>query len=207
MKTNNISNVSFKSVYIVESSTPEPQSEQEQIMRLLQRKKSSTEKLYDLLSVGGENKKVALINNGGLFMPELGCPTLVSIDDPQLLLVDDEIDQPVARFNEFNEKALAESTAVNKMTLDELKAKLSTEEIEAELRQMREINPSGCHTDEAFSFGLKVQQKVISQATEQYQKLYAEFLKQAKKLPETIVEQTKKAMQKTGLDLLAALRK
>lgn len=198
MKINNLSNISFKSVYVVESNTPEPESDMEKIMRSFRGEKTSAEQIYDLLSLGGENKQVALMYDGGMFIPEGGRPAFISTDDPALLLLDDEVDKPATRLNEFKKEALEESSGLNELTLDGLKAKLTPEEIAKASEDLLEINSKGSFEAEEFNLGLIVQQKMIRQVTERYRALYAEFAKQAIPLRAEAISGVKRAIMDTA---------
>lgn len=119
MKVSNLSNVSFKSVYIVEE---KPRNSREM---LESSEKSATEKLYDLLS---SSKQVALMENGGLFIPgQFGNVRADAVDvhTPALLLVDDKVSQPVTQVNQLAKKILAKLDKVRDMNYSQLKKNLS----------------------------------------------------------------------------------
>lgn len=206
MKINNLSNVSFKSVYVVESNTPEHESDMEKIMRSFRGEKTSAEKIYDLLSLGGENEQVALMYDGDMFIPGGNRPALISTDDPALLLLDDEVGKPVTRLNGFKKEALEESSGLNELTLDGLKAKLTPEEIAKASADLLEINAKGSFEAEEFNLGLIVQEKMIRQVTERYRALYAEFAKQAIPLRAEAIDGVKQAIMNTG-NLLSRFKK
>lgn len=213
MKINNLSNVSFKSIYVVDDGFKNDPNVpmRRDIAKFLNQINRNTEKLYDLLSLGGENTQVRLMHNGGMFRgmaPEALSEDLVNSNCPPLLLVDDKVSQPAKKVGNFVKQVEDELIHVNSLNLATIKSRLSPGEIQQVMQQRESNLASGAVDTEMFDFTLAFVEKVKKEAARGYKKLYAEFAAgDVIKLPANGVEETRKAMLNSGLGFLSKFRK
>jgi len=174
MKINNASgDVAFKSIYVVKEDA-KVQKAKVRVQKLYSGNApiTKTEELYELLSVNGTNPNVRLIRNGGLFNDNFPGVFTDSIDlnSPPLLLVNDKVNQPATRAKRLVRRVNKELAETAKLTIEDLRAKLTRQEIDEITKGVSREGQRSIFYDEQFIVREKVQQNIKKRAAEQYKK-------------------------------------
>lgn len=200
MKINNLSNVSFKSVYIVEG-PPKASYESETVPT----RSTFTGELFDMLSLNGSNQQIALMKKGGMFKDDGVNRCLVDaidVNSPPLLLVDGGSDQPAKRVKSFVKRTETRLKQVDKLDIEQLKSRLAKREIERALREANEET----FLDAKTTLATGLTQKIKINAARRYKKIYEELAQQAIIIRLEAIDEIKQAIMDTA-KLLSQFRK
>lgn len=233
MRINNVSNVSFKSVYAVDEGED---SQGRWLQRFLQSDTEITETgtLFKVLNPNDSNPLIRLMKDGGMFGKSSSAGSMfhsfadgVNIIAQPLILVDDETGRPVQELDAFVKGTEVELSTLDKIDADALRAKLTEKELrEVEERFQRGVTPprsvrglplmapylapegSNFYTREFLTLE-RVRQKIRDRAAGQYKALYAKLASgEVIKLPKDSVELAKQFMQRgSAIEWLARFRK
>lgn len=206
MKINNLSNVSFKSVYVVDDGFQKDPSipMRRDIAESLSQTKRNTEVLYDLLKVGGPNRQLGLIKNGGLFKHcnSVECfADAIEMHSSPLMLIDDEISTPVKEVGDFVHQAHSDLAEVTQMDIPTLKSKLSVSEIQQVIADRIEARTEGMLNPEKFDYEQALLRKLRTKAALEYKALYDKLAKQAITLKSEAIEGTKNVIMSAAKSL------
>lgn len=173
MRINNISDVSFKGVYVVEG-PPKASWEADASVP----KQTLSGELFTQLSLAGYNKQIALMKKGGMFQNtgiKENLADNIDINFPPLLLVNDNEGQPAKKVKRFVHRTMIKLKKVYKLNVKQLKSGLTTAEINEALQTARE----GKAPSEKTALAKALVEKTKINAAKRYKQLYEELAQKA----------------------------